>query len=207
MTTKQHWQGVYETKASAEVSWHAAHLEESLQLIAEVTSAKDRIIDVGAGASTLVDDLIAAGYRDVTLLDVAEAALDVSRRRLGANAATVTWLAADVTEIELEASRYELWHDRAVFHFLTDASDRRAYVDRVRQSVTPGGYVVIGTFSSSGPAQCSGLDVVRYDAESLGREFGRGFELTSSLHAVHLTPAGRAQNFIYCRFTKATQSP
>jgi len=204
MTTREHWQGVYQTKSTADVSWYAAHLQESLTLIREVTSVQSRIVDVGAGASTLVDDLLDLGYRDVTVLDVSVAALDAARQRLGKRAAGVTWLTADVTTVELEKDRYDLWHDRAVFHFLTDPSARRAYVDRVRRSVVDGGDIVIGTFSTTGPTKCSGLDVVRYGVESLSREFGDDFRVTAQLESIHVTPAGREQNFLFCRFKKTS---
>jgi 2-polyprenyl-3-methyl-5-hydroxy-6-metoxy-1,4-benzoquinol methylase len=197
-----HWQGVYETKAANEVSWFAAQLQHSLQYIVEVTSPKARVIDVGGGASTLVDDLLGRGYRDVTVLDVADAALEVSRRRLGVAAGGVTWIAADVTKVELEAQRYDLWHDRAVLHFLTERVDREAYVDLARRSIPSGGYMVLATFSTSGPTKCSGLDVVRYDAQSLSRELGEAFVLDAHKEVTHLTPAGREQQFLYCRFKK-----
>lgn len=202
MTTREHWQGVYTSKAPTDVSWYAARLEESLRLIREVTSPKARIIDVGGGASTLVDDLLALGYDDLTVLDVSQAALDVARKRLGIRGAGVHWVATDVTTVELERDRFDLWHDRAAFHFLTSASDRQAYVDRVRRSLVAGGYVVIGTFAVTGPARCSGLDVVRYDVESLSREFGSDFTVTDRLQATHITPAGREQHFFFCRLRK-----
>ena len=204
MDRHEHWQGVYLTKQPTEVSWYTAHLEESLRLLREVASPTARVIDVGAGASTLVDDLLALGYRDVTVLDVSNAALDVSRTRLGERAALVEWLAADVTTVDLGENRYDVWHDRAVFHFLTDASNRRAYVERLRRSVVPGGRVILATFSLEGPTKCSGLDVVRYDAESLSRELGDGFALTTSFTTVHRTPAEREQSFVFCRFEKRT---
>jgi SAM-dependent methyltransferase len=204
MTTREHWQGVYQTKQSSAVSWYAGQLRESLELIREVTPPSARIIDVGAGAATLVDDLLQLGYRDLTVLDVSDAALQVARRRLGDRAASVTWLTADVTKVELEPNRFDLWHDRAVFHFLTEAADRQAYVDRARRSVAAGGHVVMGTFSMTGPTKCSGLDVVRYDVESLSREFGADFKLTAHLDATHVTPAGREQNFVFCRFQKSS---
>ena len=202
VTTREHWQGVYKSKAPTDVSWYAARLEESLRLIRDVTSPKARIIDVGGGASTLVDDLVALGYDDLTVLDVSEAALDVARKRLGIRGADVHWVAADVTTVELEKDRFDLWHDRAAFHFLTSASDRQAYVERGRRSLVAGGYVVIGTFAMNGPARCSGLDVVRYDVDSLSHEFGSDFTVTGQLQATHITPAGREQHFVFCCLRK-----
>jgi SAM-dependent methyltransferase len=206
MKREHHWQGVYQEKPSDEVSWFAPRLEESLQLITEVTTPTARVIDVGGGASTLVDDLLGRGYRDVTVLDLSSAALDVARRRLGDAGRDVTWIACDVTEVELEPARYDLWHDRAVFHFLTEAADREAYVERARRSVADGGHLVMGTFSLSGPTRCSGLDVVRYDAASLALELGADFELEGELAANHRTPAGREQAFLFTRFRKRTPS-
>jgi ubiquinone/menaquinone biosynthesis C-methylase UbiE len=202
MTTREHWQSVYKSKAATEVSWFATHLDESLRLIREVTSPSGRIIDVGGGASTLVDDLLGLGYCDVTVLDVSEAALEVARKRLGKRGAGVHWVAADVTTVELERDRYDLWHDRAVFHFLTGASDRQAYIDRIRRSLVAGGYIVIGTFAMTGPTRCSGLDVVRYDVDSLSREFGSDFTVSSHSEAMHVTPASRQQQFLFCRLRK-----
>lgn len=202
MTGSEHWQQVYTTKAPGDVSWYAPHLPESLRLIREVAALDARILDVGAGASTLVDDLLELGYRDITALDIADEALAIARRRLGERGESVKWLTADITRAALPKSSFELWHDRAVFHFLTQESDRSAYVRRARESVVPGGHVVMATFALDGPARCSGLDVVRYDAQSLAREFGPAFELDAELHATHTTPANKEQRFLSCRFVK-----
>jgi len=204
MTSRDHWQRVYETRASTDLSWYAAHLQQSVRLIQEVALPPARIIDVGAGASTLVDDLLCMGYRHLTVLDVSEAALAVARRRLGERATEVNWLAADVRTASLGENCFDLWHDRAVFHFLTSENDRRAYVSQIRRSLVSGGHVVIATFSLAGPNQCSGLDVMRYDAPSLLREFGPGFELYSQDETTHTTPAGKEQQFIFCRFRKTS---
>ena len=204
MSSRDHWQRVYETKESTEVSWYAAHLQQSVRLIQEVAPPPARIIDVGAGASTLVDDLLELGYRNLTVLDVSDAALAMARRRLGERATEVNWLAADVCSASLEENCFDLWHDRAVFHFLTSENDRRAYVSQVRRSLVSGGHVVIATFSLAGPSQCSGLDVMRYDALSLVREFGPAFELSSQGEATHTTPAGKEQQFIFCRLRKTS---
>jgi SAM-dependent methyltransferase len=199
MASKAHWESVYGSKAAEAVSWYRAHLERSLALIE--SSCPDRsasIIDVGGGESTLVDDLLAKGYRHVTVLDISEKALDVARRRLGAAASQVTWIAADITRAKLPERAYDLWHDRAVFHFLTSEADRAAYVRQVASSVKTGGYVIVATFGPEGPTKCSGLDVVRYDARSLHAEFGAGFRLMDSAREVHETPFGTAQQFLYC---------
>jgi len=199
MDQKQHWETIYQTKDVHSVSWFQPEARESLDLITRF--APDRaapIIDVGGGASVLVDDLLAAGYSDVTVLDVSETALEISRRRIGDAAAKVKWIAADVTVAPLRERAYAVWHDRAVFHFLTDPGDRQAYVAQVERTVRPAGYVLVATFAEDGPATCSGLPVVRYSAESLHSEFGPSFRLVASAHEDHHTPAGREQSFLYC---------
>ena len=199
MDPRAHWEAVYRSKRPDEVSWYRAHLETSLELIAEAAPDRDAaIIDIGGGESTLVDDLLARGYRDVSVLDVASTALDVAKNRLGASADRVHWLCGDVTMITLPRHRYDVWHDRAVFHFLTDPQDRVAYVRQVARAVKPGGHVVVATFGPEGPTKCSGLDIVRYDAEALHDEFGVGFRLLKHLTELHQTPAGVIQQFVYC---------
>lgn len=194
-----HWENVYSTKAPDQVSWFRAHLETSLSFIEGAAPDRAaRIIDVGGGESTLVDDLLGRGYRNLTVLDISRTALEVTKARLGAHAARVVWLTADVTAMDLPANAYDIWHDRAVFHFLTTAADRSAYVERVKQSVKPGGHVIIGTFGPEGPTKCSGLNVRRYDADSLHGEFGKRFRLIDSIQELHQTPFGTTQQFLYC---------
>ena len=199
MDPRAHWQKVYETKKPTEVSWYQPAARVSSSLIRRV--APDRsaaIIDVGGGASTLVDGLLAAGYSSVSVLDVSSAALAEASERLGGDAARVTWLEADVLDAALPASAYDVWHDRAVFHFLTEAADRERYVKQVRRSVRPGGYVMVATFASDGPTKCSGLEVARYAPEELHGEFGSDFQLVDSAREEHHTPTGAVQPFIYC---------
>ena len=199
MNQKKHWETIYQTKEVHTVSWFQPEARESLDLITRY--APDRtapIIDVGGGASVLVDDLLSAGYTDLTVLDVSETALEISRQRLGDAAARVKWIVADVRDAPLPERTYTVWHDRAVFHFLTDATDRQAYVDQVQRTVRPGGYVLVATFAEDGPKTCSGLPVVRYSAESLHSEFGPAFRIVTSEHEDHHTPAGREQSFLYC---------
>ena len=198
MTTRAHWESVYQTRAVDDVSWYRPHLEVSLRLIADAApDARGAVIDVGGGEATLVDDLVALGYGDVTVLDISPAAIDVAKARLGPSAA-VHWITGDITAVELEAARYDVWHDRAVFHFLTSAEDRAAYVRQVARAVRPGGYVIVATFGPEGPETCSGLDVVRYDAEHLHGEFGPKFRLLDSVTELHETPWGTPQQFMYC---------
>lgn len=199
MDVKSHWESVYSKKAPDAVSWYQRHLETSLALIARAapeTSAA--IIDVGGGESTLVDDLLARGYQNVTILDVSNTAIDVTRKRLGQAADRVHWLTADITATQLEPFAYDIWHDRAVFHFLTAPEHRIAYVRNAARAVKPGGHVIVSTFGPEGPAKCSGLDVMRYDADSLHNEFGRRFRLVESSGELHRTPSGISQQFLYC---------
>ncbi len=195
----EHWQGVYTRKSPEQVSWYRAHLDQSLATIAALQLGKDAaILDVGGGAATLVDDLLARGFHNVTVLDIAEASLNTVKQRLGAGAAQVRWIVGDITQVELPEHAYDFWHDRAVFHFLTDPQDRARYVAAVRRAVRPGGHVLVATFGPDGPQQCSGLDVCRYDADGLHSEFGSEFQRLDALTEVHATPWGSAQQFVYC---------
>ena len=178
MDPKLHWEKVYLTKQPSEVSWYRPHLDVSLELIEEAAPNRDAsIIDVGAGESTLVDDLLAGGYRNVWVMDLSSTALDVAKARLGASASKVNWLRGDVRTFAFGPQQYDVWHDRAVFHFLTDTNDRAAYVRQVAHAVKPGGHVIVATFGPEGPTKCSGLDVARYDADALHGEFGSAFRL------------------------------
>jgi ubiquinone/menaquinone biosynthesis C-methylase UbiE len=171
----------------------------SLALIEQLATGREsRIFDVGAGASTLVDGLVSAGYRHVTVLDISAAALQIARQRLGPSAASVSWIEGDVLSVPLAHDTVDLWHDRAVFHFLTAATDRRRYVAQVRRTVRAGGFVLVATFAEDGPTSCSGLDVARYSPDALHAEFGPGFQLVESRREQHLTPWGAPQAFTYC---------
>ena len=198
-TDAHHWDDVYRHKNATEVSWYRAHLETSLALIAATDARLDSaIIDVGGGASTLVDDLLAAGYQHVAVLDLAASALLTAQTRLGPQAVKIDWRVANVLEAEFAHHQFDVWHDRAVFHFLTAAEDRARYVAQVRHAVKPGGHVIVGSFGPGGPLQCSGLDVVRYSPDALHGEFGVPFELVKSTREAHLTPGGKTQEFVYC---------
>jgi SAM-dependent methyltransferase len=200
---QQHWESVYSNKAADEVSWFQPHAASSLRLIAGCAGTHAHIIDVGGGASVLVDDLLDAGYRNLTVLDLAESALAASRARLGDRARSVQWIAADITRAELPVAHYDVWHDRAVFHFLTDPDDRARYVEQVLRSVKPGGHVIVATFGPGGPLQCSGLEVVRYTPEVLHAEFGAPFRLLGHEAEIHHTPTGKEQEFVYCYCVRA----
>ena len=202
MDVKTHWERVYTTTKPESVSWYRAHLETSLALIERAAVALSAsIIDIGGGESTFVDDLLLRGYKNLTVLDVSQTAIEVTKKRLGSAAEQVRWLVGDILKIELEPHAYDLWHDRAVFHFLTTPARRAAYVRQVARAVRPGGHVIVSTFGPEGPTKCSGLEVIRYDAESLYGEFGRRFRLVESSKELHQTPLGTTQQFLscYCR--------
>lgn len=196
--SKSHWDRIYSTTRADQVSWYQPHAERSLELIRRGAQGRSvRVIDVGGGASTLVDDLLEAGVGPVSVLDISTAALDAARARLGPRAAGVAWLAGDVTRVALPAAGFDIWHDRAVFHFLTDAGDRAAYVAQVRHALAPGGRLVVATFAPDGPERCSGLPVVRYAPQDLCAVFGAGFALRAQLREDHRTPGGVVQPFVY----------
>ena len=199
MQSKDHWEKVYTTKASDAVSWFQPHADFSVGLIKATGAGLDAsIIDVGGGASTLVDDLLANGYTDLTVLDLSASALAAARNRLGAKASAVRWIEADITKADLPGHQFDIWHDRAVFHFLTSPEDRAAYVRTVFHSVKPGGHVIVATFAEDGPNQCSGLPVMRYRPDELHAEFGEAFSLLHHEKEAHHTPSGTVQQFVYC---------
>lgn len=202
MSRQDHWEKVYGSKPPDQVSWFRPHLEMSLSLIERAAADRSAaIIDVGGGASTLVDDLLTRAYTNITVLDISRAAIEIARRRLGEAAQSVKWLCGDVTSEEFAEHAYQVWHDRAVFHFLTRAEDRVAYVRNVARAVKPGGHLIVSTFGPEGPAKCSGLEVMRYDADSLHEQFGRRFRLRESCKELHQTPFGTTQEFLYCYCT------
>ena len=202
MDRKVHWDAIYTTKSPDEVSWFQASPELSLTLIAATGVGKDvRIIDVGGGASVLVDRLLDAGFSRLTVLDISAAALRRARERLGKRAGQVTWLEADITAGTL-AGTFDVWHDRAVFHFLTDPEDRKQYLDAVDRAVPAGGHIIIAAFDPEGPPRCSGLEVQRYSPEALQQELGGRFELVETRQEIHTTPSKAQQAFLYCRFRK-----
>jgi len=204
MSNKAHWDRAYREKPPEQMSWYQLEPTLSLGLIKRAVPDTDSaIIDVGGGASTLVDGLLAAGYHRLTVLDLSGVALATARARLGAAAASVTWLEADALTTRLRRESYDLWHDRAVLHFLTEASDWRRYVAQALHAVRAGGHVLIASFAPDGPSRCSGLDVVRYSPGELQAELGARFLLRSSHREEHRTPGGRTQLFNYCVFREA----
>lgn len=199
MDYKAHWETIYKTKEPHEVSWFQREAQISLALVCRVAPEKtSAIIDVGGGASTLVDGLLAAGYRHISVLDLSSTALAVARRRVGSAGAEVSWLEADVLLADLPRAAFDVWHDRAVFHFLTAKADRTRYVRQAQLAVKPGGYVLVAAFAQDGPTRCSGLPVARYTPSGLHQEFGSGFRLLESVREEHVTPSGTRQAFVYC---------
>jgi len=203
MQKKEHWESVYSTKTPDSVSWFQEHAETSLNFIKKLTLEKTApIIDVGGGASTLVDDLILNNYSRLSVLDLSGAALAAAKKRMGNNSINVQWLEADVTEYQFNKHQFEVWHDRAVFHFLTKLEERQAYIQNLLHALKPNGHIIISTFAEDGPMQCSGLPVIRYSAETLQSELGERFLLQEQLKENHNTPFGTTQKFIFCHFVK-----
>ena len=199
---KAHWERIYEDLLPEEVSWYQKEATLSLELIRLAGLGPDgTIIDIGGGASVLVDGLLDAGYRNVTVLDLSPRALAHARQRLGERAKQVEWVEADVTDLVLPRV-YDLWHDRAVFHFLTEAGDRKKYRETMNRSVQVGGYAIIATFAIGGPTKCSGLEVVQYDAQKLSGELGPAFSLIDQRAERHVTPTGKEQQFGYFLFRR-----
>lgn len=204
MQPKEHWENVYTTKSTNAVSWFQEHAALSLQFIkSSAPHTGAAIIDVGGGASTLVDDLINAHYFNISVLDISGAALFVTQKRLEQKSSCVQWIVGDITSVALAENRYDLWHDRAVFHFLTDEKDRQCYVAQLTKALKPGGQLIISTFAEQGPQQCSNLPVVRYSPEGLQREFSNAFVLLEHAFETHITPVETQQEFVYCRFIKS----
>jgi trans-aconitate methyltransferase len=197
-----HWRKVYKEKGEKQVSWFQEKPAISLELIHGIgVKQNSAIIDIGGGASRLVDVLVRDGYRDLTVLDLSDDAVAITRSRLAERAVLVKWIVADMTEWE-PSREYDLWHDRAAFHFLTEAADRAAYLDRMRQAIRPGGHTIIGTFAIDGPDRCSGLPVIRYDATLLSAALGRAFALIGTRRHDHTTPAGGVQQFLFSVFRR-----
>ncbi len=199
MDRRAHWEQIYATQPPDEVSWYEPHPDTSIELITRANPALDaRLIDVGGGASVLIDALLERGYTHLSVLDVSHKALERAKSRLGARAERVTWIVGDVTTVALPARSFDIWHDRAVFHFLTDPADRTLYARQAAHALAAGGGLVIATFADDGPAKCSGLDVMRYSPEALMQALSERFTLEYSRREVHHTPAGVEQRFLHC---------
>jgi SAM-dependent methyltransferase len=208
MDSKEHWEHVYTTRQPHEVGWYEPHLRTSLDWIRDLALPTDaRILDVGGGACTLVDDLLADGSTHVSVLDLSGAALATVQMRLGRDAERVAWLEGDVTSIELPADAYDLWHDRAVLHFLAEPSGRRKYAEQLRRALKPGGRAIIGVFSPEAPPRCSGLPVERYTVATMAALLGNEFTLERQAQELHVTPGGTEQMYVYCQFLRASRPP
>lgn len=201
---KSHWEQVYEAKGEAEVSWHQDEPALSLDLIRQAATPESRVIDVGGGSSVLAGRLVSLGFKHVAVLDIAEAALDRSKARIGPLGQRVHWIAADVTATK-DLGPFDVWHDRAVFHFLTKPDERRKYVEVAAKTVPIGGHLIVGTFALAGPEKCSGLTVERYDGQKLAGEFGQGFALRREMQETHVTPWGKPQKFTFAVFERIKQ--
>ena len=203
MNRQAHWQNVYQEKGEYKVSWFQERPAISLELIeAAGATSNSAIIDIGGGASRLVDALVDKGHGDVTVLDLSESAVSIAKARLGERAAMVNWIVTDVTQWQ-PTRGYDLWHDRAAFHFLTEASDRSAYIDRLTKAVRRGGHAIIGTFALDGPERCSGLPVIRYDAAQLSAALTPSFALVDMRRDDHKTPWGAVQHFQFSVFKRS----
>lgn len=198
---KEHWEKIHATKLSTEVSWYQPEPKRSVELISSVSTPASRVIDVGGGQSFLVDTLLDLGYKNLSVLDVAQSAVDATRIRLKERADLVRWIVADVTQVA-HLDPVEVWHDRAVFHFLTEEADRRHYVNLLKRSLVLGGHAIIGTFAIGGPLRCSGLEIRQYDAPTLSAELGEQFRLGDSFEEDHQTPGGKTQRFFFAIFSR-----
>lgn len=207
MNRKDHWEKVYSSKRNESLGWYAPHLRISLAWLKSLElAAHAPIIDVGGGASTLVGDLLESGYRSLTVLDISETALASAKARLGAKAEWVTWLSGDILSVQLPANQYELWHDRAVFHFLTEPEQQQKYRNNLLKALKPGGHLIIGAFAPEAPPKCSGLPVQRYDRGHLASTLGAEFELVQHTKDLHITPSGVEQMYLYCLFRRIVQA-
>ena len=203
MNSKKHWNQIYSSQPPDNVGWYKPHLETSLAWIEDLNvDPHEPIIDIGGGASTLVDDLLERGHKNLTVLDLSKSAIQITQKRPGNASSAVTWLVGDVTEIELPSRYYLLWHDRAVFHFLIEPGSQQKYKEALLDSLKEGGYFIIGTFTPEAPPQCSGLPVQRYDSELLTKTFGDRFELKRQRNEMHTTPGGVKQSYVYCLFQR-----
>lgn len=207
ITQREHWEKVYSTKPTKKLGWYELHLQTSLSWIIELDLVENaRIIDIGGGASTLVDDLLIEGYRSITVLDLSKKGLSLAKTRLGKRAGQVTWFEGDITSVDLPTQHYDLWHDRAVFHFLTEPKQQQRYLNSLLKTLKPGGHLIIGTFAPEAPPKCSGLPVQRYSQEQLKSMLGEKFEIQRYRKEMHVTPGGVEQMYIYCHFIKESNS-
>lgn len=203
---KNHWENIYQTKQLNEVSWYQPTPQTSLNFFKELTIDKTaNIIDIGGGDSFLVDNLLQQGYQNITVLDIAIHAIERAKKRLGSLASNVKWIESDIINFK-PTEKYDFWHDRAAFHFLTSANDINAYIQIAQESINPNGIMVIGTFSNDGPLKCSGINIQQYSAQSLSALFSHSFTTIQSFTTNHLTPFNTQQNFLFCSFRKLSSA-
>lgn len=203
MDTKDHWERIFSSKKPEEMSWTQLNAGRSIELIGLTgVGPESRIIDVGSGETVLIGQLVKLGFHHLTVLDISATAIATAKEKLGTTGEGIEWIVSDVLKADLKKGNFALWHDRAVFHFLTEQKQREAYAVKVRESLTPGGFAIIATFSLSGPEKCSGLPVMRYSCESLQTQLGNGFELIKCLEETHATPWGKPQDFVYNLFKR-----
>ena len=204
MTVKEHWEQVYSTRMVDKLGWYKPRLDLSLEWISDIgLGAGEPIIDVGGGASTLIDDLVDEGFESLTVLDISESALEASKKRLGRQADLVMWLCGDITTYTMPEKRFALWHDRAMFHFLTDPAQQEAYRANLLRALRPGGHAIIACFAPEAPPKCSGLPVQRYDSASIADRFGDGIELVKEKNELHITPGGVEQMYVFSLFRRS----
>lgn len=204
MDKTQHWENVYQTKSSTEVSWYEPDPKQSLELILQVAGEpRGRVLDVGGGQSFLVDKLLGAGFSHVAVLDISQTAIDATKARLGERASQVEWIVADVTHRD-SLGEFDVWHDRAVFHFITDPDDRKHYLELLKRSLPIGGHFVVGTFAKGGPEKCSGLAIRQYDADTMQAELGPAFQPVECSDYLHTTPTGKPQQFFFGVYKRIT---
>lgn len=207
MQSATHWENIYSTKSIRDVSWFQKNARYSLDFIRRTQVTHDaRIIDVGGGASILISDLILSGYKNLTVIDISAEAIKVAQNQLGAAANCVQWIQADITKVKLPDHSYDLWHDRAAFHFLTEPNERAAYIKTVSAAVKPSGHLILATFAEDGPLKCSGLQIVRYSPQELSAQFDCAFSLVHHEYEEHATPSGTVQRFVYCQFRRHSAS-
>jgi SAM-dependent methyltransferase len=206
MDRTTHWENVHQTKSSTDVSWYEPDPKQSLDLILEATGEKrGRVIDVGGGQSFLVDRLLDSGFTQVAVLDISNAAIEATRARLGERASQVKWMVADITQAE-SLGEFDIWHDRAVFHFITDPNDRKHYVELLKRSLPIGGHFIVGTFAKGGPEKCSGLAICQYDAATMRAELGPSFQPVKCSEYLHTTPTGKPQQFFFGVYKRGDRS-
>lgn len=197
MDRKQHWENVYQTKCSTEVSWYEPDPKQSLDMILQVSGEeRGRVLDVGGGQSLLVDRLLDAGFAEIAVLDISYAAIEATKLRLGKRSNTIKWIASDITQAN-SVGEFDIWHDRAVLHFLTDIDDQRRYVELLKNTLSAGGHFIIGAFAKGGPEKCSGLQIQQYDEQAMRNLLGNDFEHVQSLDYLHTTPTGKSQQFYF----------